>query len=103
MAQGRASPPFFLPLFDSLGSPMLCVHAPHRIPMQVDIVKEATAILDAQRDRLDFDFDGELQADAALVPEINAKKAPGSPLKGAANVLIFPSRAAIALNPSPGT
>jgi len=54
----------------------------------VDKVRRAGAIL-AQRG-VDFQFDFELQLDAALVESIGARKAPGSSVAGKANVLVFP-------------
>jgi phosphate acetyltransferase len=55
-------------------------------------VKAATALAQkkAQDTGLEVDFDGELQVDAALVPEIAARKLPESTVAGRANVLIFP-------------
>ena len=54
----------------------------------VDKVIEATAIARSLNPKLLID--GELQGDAALVPSVAAKKAPGSSVAGKANVLIFP-------------
>lgn len=48
------------------------------------------AVEELQRRDVGFSFDGELQFDAALIPAIGAKKAPGSSVAGHANVLIFP-------------
>lgn len=54
----------------------------------VDKVKEAVQIL---KDRnVDFAFDGEMQADAAIVEAIGKKKAPDSKVAGIANILVFP-------------
>jgi phosphate acetyltransferase len=44
----------------------------------------------AQEQRVEADFDGELQVDAALIPEIAARKLPESKVAGNATVLIFP-------------
>ena len=53
-----------------------------------DKVVEATKILKEKMP--DLICDGELQLDSAIIPEIAERKAPGSPVKGEANVLIFP-------------
>jgi phosphate acetyltransferase len=54
----------------------------------IDKIREALNIVKARR--ADILIDGELQADAALIPRVGASKAPGSGIAGRANVLIFP-------------
>jgi phosphate acetyltransferase len=57
---------------------------------RVERVQAAITQLRGRQPAPDFVFDGELQADAALVAEVAARKAPGTALAGRANVLIFP-------------
>ena len=54
------------------------------------VTKVQQAVAKAHDLAPDLCLDGEMQFDAALVPEIGASKAPGSPVAGHANVLIFP-------------
>lgn len=54
----------------------------------VEKVQKATAL--AKQKRPDLIIDGELQLDAAIVPSVGKKKAPGSVVAGTANVLVFP-------------
>lgn len=54
----------------------------------VDKVTQALALVKEKEP--DLAVDGDLQADAALVPSVGEKKAPGSPVAGCANTLVFP-------------
>lgn len=55
---------------------------------EIEKIKKALSLIKEEEPALVVD--GELQADAALVPEVGQKKAPGSLVAGKANVLIFP-------------
>ncbi|MBP7460074.1 MAG: phosphate acetyltransferase [Candidatus Delongbacteria bacterium] len=54
----------------------------------VDKVQQAVKI--AQQKAPQLKLDGELQADAAIIDRVGKQKAPGSPIAGQANVLVFP-------------
>jgi len=54
----------------------------------IDKVTQATEL--AKQMAPNLVIDGELQADAAIVPKVGSSKAPGSPVAGQANVLVFP-------------
>jgi len=55
-----------------------------------DVTKVTDAVAIAKEEYPQYMIDGELQLDAAIVPSVGASKAPGSPVAGQANVLVFP-------------
>lgn len=56
-----------------------------------DVLKVQEAVALAHQKDANLLLDGELQADAALIPEVTERKSPGSPITGKVNTLIFPS------------
>ncbi len=65
-------------------------HSSYGSAAHADVSKVVEATRLAQKEYPQYLVDGELQTDAALVPEIAEFKAPGSPVAGKANVLVFP-------------
>ncbi len=68
----------------------LLSHSSHGSAVNDDSTKVVKAIEYIRENYPDILADGELQLDAAIVPELGASKAPNSPVAGKANVLVFP-------------
>ena len=68
----------------------LLSHSSYGSAKNDDALKVQQAVALAKELAPELALDGELQLDAAIVPEVGASKAPNSPVAGKANVLIFP-------------
>ena len=68
----------------------LLSHSSYGSAKNADVEKVQAAVQIAKEQYPEYQIDGELQLDAAIVPAVGQKKAPASPVAGKANVLIFP-------------
>ena len=68
----------------------LLSHSSHGSAKNDDAQKVVDAMAYIKENYPDLNADGELQLDAAIIPEVGASKAPGSAVAGKANTLIFP-------------
>ena len=66
-------------------------HSSHGSAKHALVDKVTAAVSAAHAEYPELLCDGELQVDAAIVPSVGASKAPGSPVAGQANVLVFPN------------
>lgn len=65
-------------------------HSTYGSAKHADVDKVNNAVKIANNEYSNYLMDGELQLDAAIIPEVALSKCPKSPLKGEANVLVFP-------------
>lgn len=65
-------------------------HSSYGSAKHEDVDKVVEAVKIAKEKYSEYLMDGELQLDAAIIPEVAKTKAPDSPLEGSANVLVFP-------------
>ena len=68
----------------------LLSHSTKGSAKHADVDKVLNALEIAKKEYPNLNIDGELQLDAAIVPEVAESKAPGSKVAGHANVLVFP-------------
>lgn len=89
-AIAKSSAESFELLVEEKAKVALLSHSTMGSAKHADVEKVVNAVNIAHEEYPELELDGELQLDAAIVPEVGASKAPNSKVAGHANVLIFP-------------
>lgn len=89
-AIAQSSAESFKQLVDAEPLVAMLSHSSKGSASHADVDKVIAATNIAKQEAPDLKIDGELQLDAAIVPELGASKSPGSEVAGHANVLVFP-------------